>query len=83
VPFLEKAHELDATFTPAVAGRAQALARQGRHAEALALFDTAVELNPRDAEILAGRASCRELAGDPGAAAADYRRAVEILIGAR
>jgi tetratricopeptide (TPR) repeat protein len=82
-PFLEKAHALDATFTPAVAGRAQALARQGRQAEALALFDAALELNPRDAAILAGRASCRELAGDPVAAAADYRQAVEILIGAR
>jgi Flp pilus assembly protein TadD/peroxiredoxin len=83
LPFLEKAHELDATFTPAVAGRAQALARQGRQAEALALFDAALDLNPRDATILAGRASCHELAGDPGAAAADYRRAVEILIGIR
>lgn len=82
LPFLEKASGLDATFTPAVTGRAQALARQGRPAEALALFDAALELNPRDAAIFAGRASCREVAGDRGAAA-DYRRAVEILIGVR
>jgi superkiller protein 3 len=80
---LEKAHALDATFTPAVAGRAQALARLGRSAEALALFDAALELNPRDAAIFAGRAACREVTGDAGAAAADYRRAVEILIGAK
>lgn len=80
---LEKAHRLDASFTPAVAGRARALARQGRPAEALALFDTALELNPRDAAIYAGRASCRELLGDAGAATADYRHAVEILLGAR
>lgn len=82
-PFLEKAHELDAAFTPAAAGRARVLARQGRLAEALALFATALELNPRDAEILAGRAECRETEGSLAEAATDYRRAVEILLGMR
>lgn len=80
---LDKALTLDATFTPAVAGRARTLARQGRPAEALTLFAAALELNPRDAAIYAGRAACRELTGDVGAAAADYRLAVEIMIGAR
>jgi tetratricopeptide (TPR) repeat protein len=80
---LEKAHASDPTFTPAVAGRATALARLGQPADAIGLFDAALELNPRDPAIYAGRASCREVAGDLGAAAADYRRAVEILIGRR
>jgi len=82
-PHLEKAHTLDATFTPAITGRAQVLVRQGQPAAALALFDAALELNPRDASIYAGRGACRELTGEQGAAVADYRRAVEILIGAR
>ena len=82
-PFLEKAHELDAAFTPAVAGRARVLARQGRSAEALTLFAAALELNPRDAAILAGRAECREADGNLAEATADYRRALEILLGAR
>jgi tetratricopeptide (TPR) repeat protein len=80
---LEKAHALDAAFTPAVTARALALARLGRQPEALALFEQALELQPRDAAIFAGRAECRELAGSAAAAAADYRHAVELLLGAR
>ncbi len=64
-------------------GRALALARLGKQPEALALFDQALELNPRDAAVLAGRAECRELAGSATEAAADYRHAVEILLGVR
>ena len=82
-PFLEKAHELDAAFTPAVAGRARVLARQGRSAEALTLFAAALELNPRDAAILRGRAECREADGNLAEATTDYRHALEILLGAR
>ncbi|HEY5998692.1 MAG TPA: tetratricopeptide repeat protein [bacterium] len=80
---LAKARSLDPAFTPAVTGHALALARRGRPQEALGLFDQALELNPRDAAVYAGRAECRELSGDAAAATADYRRAVEILLGAR
>ena len=64
-------------------GHALVLARRGRAGEALGLFEQALELNPRDAAIYAGRAECRELSGQAAAAAADYRRAVELLLGAR
>ena len=62
---------------------ARVLARQGRPAEALALFAAALELNPRDAAILAGRAECREANGNLAEATTDYRQALEILLGAR
>jgi tetratricopeptide (TPR) repeat protein len=79
---LAQARSIDPTFTPAVTGLALVLARSGRAGEALGLFDQALELNPRDAAIYAGRAECRELSGEAAAATADYRRAVEILLGA-
>ena len=81
--FLAQARAIDPAFTPAVTGHALVLARSGRGSEALGLFDQALELNPRDAAIYAGRAECREVSGDAAAATADYRRAVEILLGAR
>jgi tetratricopeptide (TPR) repeat protein len=77
----EKAVALDATFTPALTNRGVALARLGRSAEALALFAAAQALNPRDAGTWAGQAETRELAGELREAAADYRQAVEILLG--
>jgi Flp pilus assembly protein TadD/peroxiredoxin len=80
---LAQARSLDPAFTPAVTGHALVLARSGRHGEAIGLFEQALELNPRDAAIYAGRAECRELSGETAAASADYRRAVEILLGAR
>ena len=81
--FLEKAHKLDASFTPAVAGHARVLARQGRSGDALTLFAAALELNPRDADILMGRAECREAEGNLAEATTDYRRALESLLGVR
>ncbi|HWR97335.1 MAG TPA: tetratricopeptide repeat protein [Candidatus Methanoperedens sp.] len=80
---LAQARTIDPAFTPAVAGHALVLARRGRPAEALGLFAQALDLSPRDAAIYAGRAECQELSGEAAAAAADYRRAVEILLGAR
>jgi tetratricopeptide (TPR) repeat protein len=80
---LAQARSIDPAFTPAVTGHALVLARSGRPGEALGLFEQALELNPRDAAIYAGRAECRELSGEAAAATADYRRAVEILLGAR
>ena len=77
----EKAVALDATFTPALTNRGLVMARQGRSAEALALFAAAQALNPRDAGTWAGQAESRELGGDLRGAAADYRQAVEILLG--
>jgi len=82
-PLFEKALALDASFTPAVAGHARTLARQGRTGEAVTLFEAALELNPRDATILAGLAECRETGGNLAGAMVDYRRALEILLGAR
>lgn len=79
----EKAGALDASFTPAIAGLALVHARQGQATKALALFAAALELNPRDAAMYAGRGACQEISGDVQAAVADYRQAVEILIGAR
>lgn len=77
----EKAVALDATFTPALTSRGLVMARQGRSAEALALFAAAQALNPRDAGTWAGQAESRELEGNLREAAADYRKAVEILLG--
>jgi Flp pilus assembly protein TadD/peroxiredoxin len=82
-PFLEKASELDAAFTPALAGRARVFSRQGRSADALTLFAAALELSPRDPAILMARAECREADGKLVEATADYRNALEILLGAR
>lgn len=80
-PPLEKAFALDATFTPVLPNRAFLLARRGKTADALSLFDETLALNPCDPGILAGRAASWEVAGNLQDAAADYRRAVEILIG--
>lgn len=52
-------------------------------AEAMTLFAAALELNPRDPAILAGRAECQEADGNLAEATSDYRRALEILLGAR
>jgi predicted TPR repeat methyltransferase len=49
----------------------------------MTLYATALELNPRDAATLAGRAECREADGNIAEATSDYRRALEILLGAR
>jgi Tfp pilus assembly protein PilF len=79
---LVKAVALDDTYTPAVVNMAFALARQGKTDEAKSRFDEAVELNPLDANIYQRRGKSAELEGNMSAATEDYRKAVEILLGA-
>jgi tetratricopeptide (TPR) repeat protein len=79
---LVKAVTLDDTYTPAVVNMAFALARQGKTDEAKSRFDEAVELNPLDANIYQRRGKSAELEGNLSAATEDYRKAVEILLGA-
>ena len=79
---LEKALALNDTYTPAVVNMAFALARQGKTDEAKSRFDEAVELNPLDANIYQRRGKSAELEGNMSAATEDYRKAVEILLGA-
>jgi tetratricopeptide (TPR) repeat protein len=78
---LTKAVALNETYTPAVVNMAFALARQGKADEAKDRFDEAVELNPLDANIYQRRGRSAELEGNMSAAAEDYRKAVEILLG--
>ena len=79
---LEKALALNDTYTPAVVNMAFALARQGKADEAKSRFDEAVELNPLDASTYQRRGKSAELEGNMSAATEDYRKAVEILLGA-
>ena len=79
---LAKAVALNDTYTPAVVNMAFALARQGKAEEAKSRFDEAVELNPLDASIYQRRGKSAELEGNMSAATEDYRKAVEILLGA-
>ena len=79
---LVKAVALNDTYTPAVANMAFALARQGKADEAKSRFDEAVELNPLDAGTYQRRGRSAELEGNMSAATKDYRKAVEILLGA-
>ena len=79
---LAKAVALNDTYTPAVVNMAFALARQGKAEEAKSRFDEAVELNPLDANTYQRRGKSAELEGNMSAATEDYRKAVEILLGA-
>lgn len=79
---LVKAVALNDTYTPAVVNMAFALARQGKADEAKSRFDEAVELSPLDANIYQRRGKSAELEGNMSAATEDYRKAVEILLGA-
>jgi len=76
----EKAVALDETYTPAVSNLALVLARQGKAADAEAKFKAALELNPLDAGTYFRRAQGSEAGGNLKGAAADLRRAVEILM---
>jgi tetratricopeptide (TPR) repeat protein len=76
----EKAVALDATYTPAMSNLALVLARQGQAAEAEAKFKAALELNPLDAGTYFRRGEGEAAAGNLKGAAADFRRAVEILM---
>ncbi len=76
----EKAVALDPTYTPAVSNLGLTLAKQGKAADAEARFKAALELNPLDAGTYYRRAQGGEAGGDLKRAAADFRRALEIMM---
>ncbi len=80
VALFEKAIAIDPAFTPAVSNMALALARQGKTDESREQFKNALELNPLDPGIYHRRGESLEVQGNLGGAAADYRRAVEIIM---
>ena len=78
--FFTKAIELNPAYTPAVANMALVLARQGKGEESRKGFESALELNPLDAGTYHRRAESLEVQDNLSGAAADYRRAIEILL---
>jgi peroxiredoxin/Tfp pilus assembly protein PilF len=78
--FFTKAIELNPAYTPAVANMALVLARQGKSEESRKGFESALELNPLDAGTYYRRAESLEVQDNLSGAAADYRRAIEILL---
>jgi tetratricopeptide (TPR) repeat protein len=78
--FFGKAMELDPAYTPAVANMALVLARQGKPEESRQGFESALELNPLDSGTYYRRAESLEALDNLSGAAADYRRAIEILL---
>src|SRR5215470_5531481 len=58
----------------AYANRGTTRARLGDTAGAIADFTSALELTPKDSEILFNRGNARLVAGDPKGAAADFTR---------
>jgi tetratricopeptide (TPR) repeat protein len=56
------------------------LARQGKGEESRKGFESALELNPLDAGTYYRRAESLEVQDNLSGAAADYRRAIEILL---
>ncbi len=80
VVFFTKAIGIDPAFTPAVSNMALALARQGKADESREQFRNALELNPLDPGTYHRRGESLEVQGNLGGAAADYRRAVEIIM---
>jgi tetratricopeptide (TPR) repeat protein len=78
--FFTKAIELNPAYTPAVANMALVLARQGKGEESRKGFESALELNPLDAGTYYRRAESLEVQDNLSGAAADYRRAIEILL---
>jgi Flp pilus assembly protein TadD len=75
-----KAIDIDPAFTPAVANMALVLARQGKAEDARERFKEALELNPLDPGTYFRRGESLEGTGNLGGAAADYRRAIEIIM---
>lgn len=80
VTLFTKAIAIDPAFTPAVSNMALALARQGKTDESREQFKNALELNPLDPGTYHRRGESLEVQGNLGGAAADYRRAVEIIM---
>ena len=78
--FFAKAIDLNPAYTPAVASMALVLARQGKGEESRKGFESALELNPLDAGTYYRRAESLEVQDNLSGAAADYRRAIEILL---
>jgi peroxiredoxin/Tfp pilus assembly protein PilF len=78
--FFTRAMDLNPAYTPAVANMALVLARQGKGEESRKGFESALELNPLDAGTYYRRAESLEVQDNLSGAAADYRRAIEILL---
>ncbi len=76
-----RALEIDPTYTPAVANMALVKAHQGKMEESTKHFQEALELNPLDPGTYYRRGESLEVQGNLDGAAADYRRAIEILMG--
>ncbi len=70
----------DDSYTPAHYYLAYALFRDGRMKEALEAFERAISLNPYDTRAYMLRAEAYEAAGMSKEAAADYRKALELLL---
>lgn len=79
IPVLDKAVKLD-SYTPAHYYRAYALAKNGRLKEALESFNKAISLNPYDSTIYLLRAEIYERNKMVKEAAADYKRALELIL---
>jgi Tfp pilus assembly protein PilF/peroxiredoxin len=75
-----RAIEIDPAYTPAVANMALVLARQGKEEDSRERFKEALELNPLDPGTYFLRGESLEGTGNLGGAAADYRRAIEIMM---
>ena len=78
--FFSKAMGIDPAYTPAVANMALVLARQGKPEESRRGFESALELNPLAPGTYYRRAESLEAQENLSGAAADYRRAIEILL---
>ncbi|MBI3591979.1 MAG: redoxin domain-containing protein [Nitrospirae bacterium] len=79
---LDRATGMD-SYTPAHYYRAYALAKNGKVKEALESFDKAISLNPYDSSIYLLRAEIYESKKMTKEAAADYRKALELLLSIR
>jgi tetratricopeptide (TPR) repeat protein len=71
----------DESYTPCYYYRGSLLARTGNMAEALRMFDAAMAINPMDSNIHIHKGRMYDESGMTKEAAAEYRQALEILLG--
>jgi serine/threonine-protein kinase len=74
----ERAKQLDGTLAPVNVTLGIVYAGTGRHREAIALFQSAIAMDPAQAEAYRGLAKAHEALGDLAAAEQTYRRAVDL-----
>lgn len=79
--FFEKTLKADDAYTPCYYYRGYLLGRTGNQAEALKMFDAAMEINPNDQEISIYKARMLEENGMPQQAAEEYRKALAAALG--